>query len=242
MEALSRIDILQQGLGKKFPDRNAQICIVGLGAVGGWVLRILVSCGYRNYILLDNDVLKETDFNRNALFDWFALGKYKVELGEELVRKFLSPLGEVNVVLLNVAVGKEKGWQEKLQTSSFVFDCIDGLNGKANLIQFLWKNKIPFISSGSTARKLSLETVVGRLSEVREDPLLRRVRQRLGKWGVDTESIPVVYLKGGVYPSLGEVSKVATGRARHIIGSWILSPMAVAIRMVGLFLLGRDCE
>ncbi len=241
MGPLSRINLLQSGLERKFPDRDNQVSIIGLGAVGSWVLRILVVCGYRNYILLDNDVLKETDFNRNALFDWDGVGRYKVELGEELIRKFLSHLGNVRVVLIKKSIGKSNGWQKELQTSSFVFDCIDGLNGKANLMRFLWKNGIPFVSSGSTARKISLDAVGDTLSKVKEDPLLSRVRRRLISWGVEVEKIPVVYLKGKTLPLLGPVSAVATGRDRQIMGSWILSPMAVAIKMVNWFLLGdRD--
>ncbi len=191
--------------------------------------------------MLDNDVLAESDFNRNALFDWGKVGKYKTDIAGEVVRNFLSPVGEPNIVLINSGIGKTQDWKI-LRKADFVFDCIDGLNGKANLIRFLKEEKIPFISSGATARKISVDPIFSSLSEAKEDPLLRRVDRRLRRWGINTMEVPVVYLKGISFQAFGDREETGLGRKRSVMGSWILSPMVVAVKMVEIFLLNKNLE
>ena len=47
--------------------RNKTVLIIGLGGVGGHALESIVRMGVNNVIIVDNDVVDETNLNRQLL-------------------------------------------------------------------------------------------------------------------------------------------------------------------------------
>lgn len=70
-------------IGLKIPD---SVCVIGVGGVGGWVSFLFPLMGINNIILIDPDVLEETNLNRLP-YKYEHIGEYKVHAMEELIRE-----------------------------------------------------------------------------------------------------------------------------------------------------------
>lgn len=63
-----------------------RVALIGIGAVGSWILRELVQIGFQRFVLVDPKTLKPADRTRNALFDHQMIGEPKVTVAEKFVR------------------------------------------------------------------------------------------------------------------------------------------------------------
>lgn len=63
------------------------ILIVGLGAVGSWVLHCLVKAGARNLTVMDHDIVEISNLHRQDLFFEDDIGKPKVEAARINIKK-----------------------------------------------------------------------------------------------------------------------------------------------------------
>jgi molybdopterin/thiamine biosynthesis adenylyltransferase len=64
---------------------DCRIALIGIGAVGSWILRELVQIGFQRFILVDPKTLKPADRTRNAIFDHRLIGEPKVLVAERFV-------------------------------------------------------------------------------------------------------------------------------------------------------------
>jgi tRNA A37 threonylcarbamoyladenosine dehydratase len=161
---------------------QAHITIVGLGAVGSYALEAVARLGVGHLRLVDFDVVKLSNFNRQLLAIEENLGKPKVEAARERVRQ-INPCCRV------------ESFQSFFHTDTFeaifrnptdlVLDAIDALNPKVRLLATLTAKGIPLVSSmGAATRTDPFAIRVGDLTEVTGCPLALRVRKRLKKLGV----------------------------------------------------------
>ena len=58
--------------------KDSSILIAGMGGLGCTVAENLVRAGIGKLILVDNDIITETNLNRQILFDQIDIGKSKV--------------------------------------------------------------------------------------------------------------------------------------------------------------------
>jgi hypothetical protein len=58
---------------------DASVCILGCGGTGNILVQHLVSCGVKNFTLIDGDRVEQSNFNRQFCFDNADLGVPKVE-------------------------------------------------------------------------------------------------------------------------------------------------------------------
>lgn len=68
---------------KKIMDCN--VALIGIGAVGSWILRELVQIGFQRFVLVDPKTLKPADRTRNALFDHRLIGEAKAIIAERFI-------------------------------------------------------------------------------------------------------------------------------------------------------------
>jgi molybdopterin/thiamine biosynthesis adenylyltransferase len=64
---------------------DCRVALIGVGAVGSWILRELVQIGFQRFIIVDPKKLKPTDLTRNAFFDHQLIGKPKAMVAERFV-------------------------------------------------------------------------------------------------------------------------------------------------------------
>ncbi|MCY4326894.1 MAG: ThiF family adenylyltransferase [Rhodobacteraceae bacterium] len=78
--AASAATLLQNILTRK-------VALIGLGAVGSWLLKELVQIGFQRFVLVDPKPLKASDRTRNAFFDHRRINEPKVVLAEQYIRR-----------------------------------------------------------------------------------------------------------------------------------------------------------
>ena len=100
--------------------QNTTVCIVGCGAVGSWIVTLLAQSGFEKFVLIDNDIIHESNLNR-SLFNKNQIGKPKLEALSE------------NLLKLNRAINPIK-FSEKLENTEQYKKILENLPSTNNLI------------------------------------------------------------------------------------------------------------
>lgn len=85
--------------------QNKKVLIVGLGGTALEVIRQLVSLDFKNYILVDFDLVNETNLNRQFLFQSSDVGKYKIDVVESYIKNNVK---NANVVKYDTKITSSK--------------------------------------------------------------------------------------------------------------------------------------
>ena len=201
--------------------QNSSVMIVGLGAVGGYVLEALARSGIGHLILVDFDKVEESNINRQILALGSTIGQKKSELAAKRV-KDINP--DCKVEVRDMFVNAETLPELLEQKVDMVVDAIDSLNPKCGLMQALTEKQIPFISSMGAALKTDTTSIkLQTLDKTKNCPLAKFIRKRLKHRGCDLHkiwcvssdevvSVPESALFMEDKPSDG-------GRQRHTMGS-----------------------
>lgn len=200
---------------------QSKVMIVGLGAVGGYVLEALARSGIGHFILVDFDVFEESNINRQILATTNTLGQKKTDIAKQRV---LSINPEAIVEIKDLFVNAETIPQLVACQPDLVIDAIDALNPKCDLMQALNQEGIAFISSMGAALKTDASKIkYGALSNSKNCSLAKFIRKRLRKRGVDISQISCVWSDEQIdLPSSALIAQEASetsGRSRHTMGS-----------------------
>lgn len=199
---------------------NAKVMIVGLGAVGGYVLEALARSGVGSFVLVDFDKFEESNINRQILAIDKTIGMKKTEVAKQRV---LSINPNATVETADIFVNNDTMNELLSYQPDFVVDAIDALNPKCCLIQTLVDKNIPFISSMGAALKTDPSKIKsGILSNSKNCSLAKFVRKRLRKRNIDISKIRCVWSEEQITlePQAMEIDENNNnGRLRHTLGS-----------------------
>lgn len=171
--------------------QQSKVMIIGLGAVGGYALEALARAGVGHLVLVDFDVFDITNINRQILATTSSIGRKKIEVARERVLD-INPNCVVEII--DLFVNAETLPELLNQKVDFVIDAIDALNPKCCLIEALYNQKIPFLSSMGAALKSDPSCIhLGKLSETKNCGLSKFIRKRLKKREVDIKKIYCVF-------------------------------------------------
>ncbi len=144
-ERYARQIILQEmgAVGQEKIKKSA-IAIVGMGALGTVAAELLVRAGIGKLILIDREVVEESNLPRQTLYEEKDVGRSKVVAARERLEKINSELRlEIHALHLNA----EK--IEALTNADLILDCTDNLQTRFLLNDFCRKEKIPWISGAA---------------------------------------------------------------------------------------------
>lgn len=151
---------------------NSTVMVVGCGAVGSFAIEALARCGVGNIILIDFDVIEETNINRQIFATDSTIGHKKVAVAHERIAD-INP--NIKVTALDMF------FDDKADISirpDFIIDAIDTVDSKIALYRWALANKIPFISSMGAARKTDPKYIkIDKLSRTFACPLAARIRK-----------------------------------------------------------------
>ncbi len=168
----------------------ARVTVVGLGAVGGHVVEALARSGIGHLRLVDSDVVRESNLNRQLLALESSIGLHKADLAAARVRE-INPACEVEA-LRSFANTDSFASILDPQPDALV-DAIDSLNPKVGLIEAGVRRGLPVFSSMGAARHLDPGSIrVADLAQTKQCPLARYVRLRLARRGI-REGVTCVY-------------------------------------------------
>ena len=156
---------------------EARVLVVGVGGVGSWCAEALVRTGLGHITLVDDDVVAESNVNRQCPATAATVGRAKVEAMAERLRA-INPKCEVETRVERV----ER--VERVVGFDVVVDAIDSVDCKAELILGVTEAGVPLVSSMGAALRLDPTKVkVTRFEKVEGDGLAKALRQRFKKLG-----------------------------------------------------------
>ncbi len=151
------------GAGQKIVS-SLTVALVGLGGTGSVAAQQLAHLGVRNFVLIDPDVLEETNLNRVVGTAPDSVGQAKIDTAAALITS-IQPEASVQRVQRSVTA---KEAIEALRTVDCVFMCTDSHVSRALLSEFSYQYLVPAFDIGVAinAHEGKVEAVTGRTQMV----------------------------------------------------------------------------
>ena len=206
---------------------KARVCVVGMGAVGSYVVEGLARSGVGWLRLADFDEIKPSNVNRQLFALTSTVGRSKVEVARERVLD-INP--DCRVEPVRCFATAETMHQLVDDSLDLVVDAIDSLNPKVDLIEAGVACGLPVYSALGAATRTDLgEVDFDSLFKTKACPLGRLVRKRLRRRGIHDGDIWCVYSKELRNPDAvrerepgeeeGSEAEYRRGRDRRVLGS-----------------------
>lgn len=185
MDRLHRIRLLLGDMAiKKLQTKT--VMVVGCGAVGSFAIEALSRSGIGNIILVDFDVVEQSNINRQLFALHSTIGRPKVDVAAARIAD-ISP--DINVQTFNMFWD---GASNPDVAPDFVIDAIDSVPSKIALYRWCVTHNIPFIASMGAAQKTDMTQIkIDKLSKTTVCPLASRIRKLVRNENLP--DFPVVY-------------------------------------------------
>ena len=165
---------------EKLFDRH--VIVFGVGGVGGYVVEALARSGVGKISIVDNDVVNESNINRQIIALHSTVGMQKVEV---LKNRILDINPECQVFVHNQFFLPENSNDFDFSIYDYVVDAVDTVTAKLEIIKKSKESNVPVISSMGTGNKLNpMGFKVSDISKTKVCPLARVMRNELKKRGI----------------------------------------------------------
>ena len=206
--------------------RGRHAMVLGIGGVGSYVAEALVRGGIGHLTIVDPDCIAAGNINRQLYALHPEIGTPKVEVA---VRRCKAINPALRITPLQQSYAAENAPHLLAPAFDYVFDCIDTISGKLDLIERCSIGAIPLISSMGAANKIDptqikttdiFSTTICRMARI--------IRKELRRRGVCTP-LPVVY-------STEEFHPLSHAPAKRRAGSdWDKVPLGTTSYVPALF-------
>ena len=187
-ETFARTELLigEDGLKKL---RKARVAVFGIGGVGGYAVEALARSGVGHFLLVDNDVVGESNLNRQIIALRSTLGRYKTAVMKERIADICP---ETEVETQECFFLPEHADRFDFGAFDYVVDAIDTVSGKLELAVSCQKAGTPLISAMGAGNMLDPSKFeVTDIYRTKGCPLAKVMRRELRKRGI--ERLKVVY-------------------------------------------------
>jgi len=168
---------------------EARVILFGVGGVGSWCAEALIRSGLGQLTLVDNDVVCETNINRQMQATSKTVGQLKVEA---LKARLLEIQPDAQIETLPIAYNRDTREGFDLAQYDYVIDAIDSLSHKVNLIASAMEAGTTLFSAMGAASKMDPTTIkVDSIWKSKGCRLARFVRKRLRKHGATGDCLCV---------------------------------------------------
>ena len=177
MEKLHKFDRLSRVIGddKVLQLTEKTVLVLGVGGVGGYVCEALARSGIGKLIIVDFDLVDETNINRQIIALDSTIGLKKVDVLENRIKDINSGC---EVIKIDKFIDKDNLFELFSYDIDYFVDACDTMTVKKMVITECIKRKIKFISSMGTGNKLDpskLEIVD--IRKTINDPLAKVIRK-----------------------------------------------------------------
>jgi len=197
----------QKGLKKL---AESKVVVFGVGGVGSFAVEALARCGVGKLVLIDHDIVCETNINRQLEALHSTLGRTKVEVLRERVLD-INPRAEV--IIFKEFVRSDNAGDFYDKDVSYIVDAIDTVSAKLVIIEKAFSMQMPIVSAMGAGNRLDpTKLKIVDISETAGCPLARIMRRELRKRGI-THGLKVVYstepaLKISYGPGIGNKERI----------------------------------
>ncbi len=172
--------------------QKSTVLVIGLGGVGGHATEALARSGIGKLIIVDQDVVDETNINRQIIALSSTVGLPKTFVMEKRLKDINENLEIVSYHTFYDLTTKEEIFNHQID---YVIDAIDTVTYKIDIIKECLKRNIGFISSMGQGNKLHPELLeISEITKTSYDPIAKVIRAKLRKEGIKGK-VPVVYSK-----------------------------------------------
>ena len=162
---------------------SKKIMVCGLGGVGGNCCEALCRAGVGEIILIDNDIVNETNINRQCFASVETIGMKKTDAAKKRLEA-INP--EIKCILLDTFLTPENipGLLDEY-SPDYVIDAIDNVTAKVSLALECNKRGIPLTASMGTGNKINPEKLkISDISKTSVCPLARVMRKKIKELGI----------------------------------------------------------
>src|SRR4026209_2432367 len=136
--------------------RKAKICVVGVGGIGNPVVTLLTAMGVGKLKIVDRDVIEISNLHRQHLYTENDIGKVKVEVAVENLRRMNSAF-EIEAVPLSLT---KYAAESVVKGFDVVIDALDSVDARYVINDACIKFNIPFIYAGALGMLGSVCTIL----------------------------------------------------------------------------------
>lgn len=206
--------------------KNSRVAVFGIGGVGGHAAEALVRSGIGTIDLIDNDVVSESNLNRQMFATCSCIGELKVDAAKKRL-KDINP--DLTVNCHNVFYLPENADKFNFSDYDYVIDAVDTVSAKIDIIVRAKEKSVPVISSMGAGNKLDpTRFEVSDIYNTSVCPLARVMRKAMKDRGI--ADLKVVYSKE---EPIVRKEKVFGENGKLIPGSIAFVPSVVGLIMAG---------
>ncbi len=155
--------------------KNKSVLVLGCGGVGGYVIESLARSGIGKLIIVDGDIVDETNINRQIIALESTIGQKKVDV-------FKKRLKDINKDIEVITISKfidDTNINELFEYDiDYFVDACDTLNTKKLVIRNCIDKNINLISSMGTGNRMDPSKLeITTLDRTNNDPIARILRK-----------------------------------------------------------------
>ena len=205
--------------------RRSHVVVLGLGGVGSWCAEALARSGVGALTVMDEDVVSETNINRQCVALSSTLGRPKAEVMAERIRDIAPDCAVTSVVGRYDAQTRDAFFSARYD---YIADAIDLVACKLDLICTASERGVTIVSALGTGNKRDASRLcICDISKTEGDGLARVVRRELRARGVSHHT--VVY-SPELAPAAAQLEAPPPGR-RSVPGSLVWVPAGAGLLM-----------
>lgn len=171
---------------------RSRVAVFGIGGVGGYCAEALARAGVGEILLVDGDQVEESNLNRQIVALHSTIGQPKAEI---MARRIADINPDCRVVARVCFYGERTADDFDFSAYDYVFDAVDDVAAKVEIISRAVAAKTPVISAMGAGNKLFPEQFeAADISRTQVCPLARIVRKKLRERGIE-RGVKVVYSK-----------------------------------------------
>ncbi len=168
---------------------SKNVMIFGIGGVGGYVTEALARSGIGKISIVDDDVVSESNINRQVIALHSTVNKNKVDVMKERLLD-INPNLQVQTYKCFFLPQNEDDFD--FSKYDYIVDAVDTVTAKICIIEKAKKSNVPVISCMGTGNKLNpMGFKVADISKTSVCPLARVMRRELNSRNI--KNVKVVY-------------------------------------------------
>lgn len=158
---------------------HKHVAVFGIGGVGGSCVETLVRSGITKVTIIDNDVISESNLNRQIIALHSTIGKRKVDV---MKARLLDINPNLEIQSYPVFILQDTIHQIDFSVFDYIVDAIDTVSAKLLIIEKAYELKIPVISSMGAGNRLDpTKLTLDRIENTSYCPLAKVMRRELKK-------------------------------------------------------------
>ena len=191
--------------------RRAKICVVGVGGIGNPIVTQLAAMGVGKLKIVDRDVVEISNLHRQHLYDEADIGKVKVEVAAERLKKINHHV-QIEAVPLSIT---RYTAESIVKGMDIIIDALDTVDARYALNDACIKYDIPFIYAGALGMLGSVCTILPNKSACLRCMFPSLAEEDMPTCSTEGVHPSILYLVAGIQVS--EAVKIVTGQQPTLV-------------------------